>query len=98
MHGDSVDAIDAERIGLVHRVVTAAELMQAARDEARRLLEGPRFALGMTKELLNNALSMDLDTALDAEARAQTICMMGADFREFHAAYVDGRKPRFGSK
>ena len=49
----------------------------------------------MTKELLNNSMSMDLDTALDAEARAQTICMLSDDFAEFHRAFTEKREPRF---
>ncbi|MEL7372000.1 MAG: enoyl-CoA hydratase family protein [Myxococcota bacterium] len=95
MLGDSVSAEEAERIGLFNRVVDPDALLTEANALAERLARGPSFSLGMTKELLNNGLSMDLNSALDAEARAQTICMLADDFKEFHAAFVDKRKPSF---
>ena len=98
MTGDSVRAEEAERIGLFNRVVDDDALMTEACAMARRLAEGPTFSLGMTKELINNGLSMDLNSALDAEARAQTICMLADDFKEFHAAFVEKRKPNFKGK
>lgn len=98
MLGDSVPADRALRMGLFNEVVEAGELMDTVNAMARRLAKGPTFSIGMTKELLNNGLSMDLNTALDAEARAQTICMLADDFKEFHAAFVDKRKPDFKGK
>jgi enoyl-CoA hydratase/carnithine racemase len=95
MLGDAVPAAEAERLGLFNRVVPAAELERSARELALRLARGPSFSLGMTKELLNNGLVFDLDTALDAEARAQTICMLAEDFKEFHASFVEKRAPNF---
>lgn len=95
MLGDSVKADDALRLGLFNEVVPAAELAARTQAVAKRLAEGPGFSIGMTKELLNNAMSIDLNTALDAEARAQTICMLAEDFKEFHASFVEKRKPVF---
>lgn len=97
MFGDPVPAAEAERIGLFNAVVPADELTAEARRWAERLRDGPSFSLGMTKELINNGLNLDLDTALDAEARAQTICMLGSDFAEFHRAFVEKRAPVFGA-
>jgi len=62
---------------------------------AKRLAEGPTFALGMTKELLNGELSLDLHNALDNEARAQAICMQTRDFREAYDAFTQKRPPKF---
>lgn len=99
MFGDAVPAEEAERMGLFNAVVPADRLLPEARAWAERLRDGPSFSLGMTKELLNNGLNLDLDTALDAEARAQTICMLGGDFAEFHRSFVEKRAPQFkGSK
>jgi enoyl-CoA hydratase/carnithine racemase len=95
MLGDTVSAEDAHRIGLFNEVVSPEDLSARARQIALRLASGPSFSIGMTKELLNNAMSMDLNTALDAEARAQTICMLGEDFKEFHKSFVEKRKPSF---
>jgi enoyl-CoA hydratase/carnithine racemase len=95
MLGDSVNAERAERIGLFNEVVPDAELEARTVALARRLADGPGFSLGMTKELLNNSLSLDLYSAIDAEARAQTICMLADDFKEFHSSFVEKRKPAF---
>jgi enoyl-CoA hydratase/carnithine racemase len=98
MLGDSVSAAEAHRIGLFNEVVPAEQLDARVAAIAERLASGPGFSLGMTKELLNGELAMDLDTALDAEARAQTICMLADDFKEFHASFVEKRKPVFRGK
>lgn len=93
--GDSVSAERAERIGLFNEVVPHDDLMARATAVARRLADGPTFSHGITKDLVNNGFTMDLDSALDAEARAQTICMLADDFKEFHASFVEKRKPKF---
>ncbi|MBK6690265.1 MAG: enoyl-CoA hydratase family protein [Deltaproteobacteria bacterium] len=98
MFGDAVPAEEGLRLGLFNKVVAPEALGAEAQAWAKRLVEGPSFSLGMTKELLNNGLNLDLDTALDAEARAQTICMLGQDFKEFHASFVEKRPARFTGK
>ena len=60
-----------------------------------RLARGPSFALGVTKDMLNREASMDLRSALDAEAEIQAACMLGENFREAHAAFTEKREPRF---
>ena len=95
MLGDSVKAVEAHRIGLFNEVVAPDALSDRVTEVATRLADGPGFSLGMTKELLNNSLGIDLYTAIDAEARAQTICMLAEDFKEFHASFTEKRKPRF---
>ncbi len=95
MLGDAVKAEDALRLGLYNQVVSAEALDETATALARRLADGPSFSIGMTKELLNNHLGVDLYTAIDMEARAQTICMLAEDFKEFHAAFSEKRPPKF---
>ena len=95
MFGDPIVAEDAERVGLVNKVVAPEKLMEEAMSWARRLAHGPTFALGMTKELLNAELSMDLWNALDNEARAQAVCMQTKDFREAYDAFSGKRPPAF---
>jgi enoyl-CoA hydratase/carnithine racemase len=95
MLGDRVKAADAHRLGLVSNVVPVDTLMSEARALAERLAAGPSFALGMTKELLNNEQSMDLASAIEAEAQAQAICMQTPAFRQAYEAFVAGRAPRF---
>lgn len=95
MLGDKVSAEEAHRLGLFNEVVPHEKLEERTLEVAKRLVEGPSFSLGMTKELINNSLGIDLYTGIDLEARAQTICMLADDFKEFHASFVEKRKPEF---
>ena len=82
--GDTIDASNAERYGLVNRVVPHAELLPAAYELARRLAQGPTLAISMTKHMLNAELNMDLVSAIEAEAQAQALMLMGDDHRRFY--------------
>ena len=95
MLGDFVDAHACERIGLYNEVVEPENLMARVNELATQLRKGPQFGLMMTKELLNKALNFDLETALEAEAQAQAICMQHPDFRESYDAWTEKREPKF---
>ena len=96
MTGDFITALEAQRIGLYNEVLPAQQLMQRSGELATKLAKGPQFGLMMTKELLNKALNYDLETALEAEAQAQAICMQHPDFKESYNAWKDKREPKFG--
>jgi len=72
--------------------------MKEAYSLARRLKEGPLYALGVTKELLNLESEVGLETALEMEAMAQARCMEMADFGEGYKAFVEKRAPRFNTR
>jgi 2-(1,2-epoxy-1,2-dihydrophenyl)acetyl-CoA isomerase len=93
--GDALTAPDAERLGLVNRVVPADELAKTARAWADRLAAGPTRALALTKHLVNTSLDSDRATAFAAEAAAQEINMTTADAREGVAGFVERREARF---
>ncbi len=93
--GDVIDAATADKFGLFNRVVPPEQVLPEAMALATRLASGPTFALGMTKELLNAELNMDLFAALDNEARAQAVCMQTHDFREAYDAFSKKRSPAF---
>jgi enoyl-CoA hydratase/carnithine racemase len=95
MFGDMIDAATAERYGLVNKVVPHDELMNAAREWADRLNRGPAFALAMTKTMINNEWSMDLASAIEAEAQAQALLLMGEDHHRFFEAFRNKQKPEF---
>ncbi|WP_030787630.1 enoyl-CoA hydratase/isomerase family protein [Streptomyces sp. NRRL S-920] len=94
--GDAVSAADAERLGLVNRVVPAEELTKTAREWAERLASGPTRALALTKQLVNASLESDRATAFAAEANAQEINMTTADASEGVASFVARRTPSYG--
>ena len=93
--GNSIDAQEAYRIGLANRVVEHERLMEETYGLAKRLKEGPLYALGVTKELLEREAVMDLNSALELEAKVQAKCMETPDFQEGYRAFMEKRKPVF---
>ena len=93
--GDTINAEEAYRIGLANRVVSGEKLMDEAYALARRLRDGPLYALGVTKELFNFEANTDLETALEMEAMAQARCMETPDFIEGYNAFVEKRPLKF---
>ncbi|NNM31527.1 MAG: enoyl-CoA hydratase, partial [Gemmatimonadetes bacterium] len=95
MSGDFISAEEAHRIGLYNRVVPQEEVVSEATAFAQQLARGPSFALEITKDALNREASVDLASALEAEAQAQAACMLNPNFREAYDAFVEKRPPRF---
>lgn len=95
MLGEFITAQRALEIGLYHRVVPAERVLAEATDVARRLARGPSEAIGVTKASLNLEASLDLVSAMEAEARAQAACMLHPNFREAYEAFRAKRDARF---
>ena len=93
--GDTIDMTTAERYGLVNKIVPHDDLLSAAQTWAKRLAQGPTLAISMTKHMLNHELSMDLASAIEAEAQAQALMLMGEDHRRFYEAFKAKEKPTF---
>ncbi|ADI09412.1 putative oxidoreductase [Streptomyces bingchenggensis BCW-1] len=93
--GDSLSAAEAERIGLVNRVVPDGELAKTAREWAERLAGGPTRAIALTKQLVNGSLEADRAAAFAAEAAAQEINMTTADAQEGVRAFAERRAPEY---
>lgn len=93
--GDDVPAREAERIGLVNRVVPRDELLAVAGEWAARLARGPSKAIGVAKYLTNRALESDRTTAFWDEAVAQELVTGSDDCREGLAAFAERRAPVF---
>ena len=95
MTGEFIEADEAQRIGLYHRVVPADALPATTAALVDALVRGPAAGLAATKAALESEMTMDLESALQAEARIQATLMCGADFREGFAAFQERRRPRF---
>ncbi|MCA1585523.1 MAG: enoyl-CoA hydratase family protein [Acidobacteria bacterium] len=95
MTGDFIDAQEAFRIGLYNRVVEDDTVLPEGHAFAARLASGPLFALELTKNALNREASMDLGSALEAEAQIQAALMLHPDFQEAYRAFREKRAPRF---
>jgi 2-(1,2-epoxy-1,2-dihydrophenyl)acetyl-CoA isomerase len=93
--GTTLSATEAERFGLVSRVVTGDALAAEARATAAGLAELAPRALALTKRALQRSWSVDLDDALDDEAYRQGIAGATHDHAEGLAAFLEKRQPRF---
>ena len=93
--GDELTSKDAERFGLVSKVVPAEQLMQTARELGTKLAQGPSKAIGLTKRALNKSISSDLEAVLEYESYLQEIAGGTADHIEAVRAFFEKRKPVF---
>jgi len=96
MTGRFLSATEAEAMGLYNRVVPEGAALSEATAFAERLAAGPSYALAVTKQALDDEAHMTLADALEAEAKAQAICMEDPNFREAYEAFVGKRPPVFG--
>ena len=93
--GRSMSGEEGQQWGFYNSLHAADELMDHAQKLARRLADGPNFAHAMTKNQLNMEWDMSLDTAIEAEAQAQAICMQTQDFERAYNAFVAKQRPVF---
>jgi enoyl-CoA hydratase/carnithine racemase len=93
--GRSMSAEEGERWGYFNKIVAPDDLHAEALKLANRIASGPTFANSITKNQLNMEWDMSLDTAIEAEAQAQAICMQTEDFRRAFDAFVAKQKPVF---
>jgi 2-(1,2-epoxy-1,2-dihydrophenyl)acetyl-CoA isomerase len=91
MTGDEIDAVTADRWGLVNRVVEPDTLMDDAMSLARRLASGPTIAIEMTKRLVNDVTREGFDRQLQNEAWAATRAGLAADAGEGIRAFAERR-------
>ena len=93
--GRSLKADEGLNWGFYNGVVDTDELLGHALAIAERFAAGPNFANGFTKNQLNMEWDMSIDTAIEAEAQAQAICMRTEDFRRAYEAFIAKQKPEF---
>ena len=93
--GRSMSGAEAERWGFFNSLHEPETLLEAARALAQGLADGPTFAHGMTKKMLQQEWNMGVDEAIEAEAQAQAICMATNDFHRAYHAFVAKQKPEF---
>jgi enoyl-CoA hydratase/carnithine racemase len=93
--GRAMDGNEAERWGFYNRLCDPDDVLAEAHGLAAQLAAGPAFAHAMTKHCIHQEWSMDIDTAIAAEAQAQAICMQTGDFVRAYEAFSAKRKPVF---
>lgn len=93
--GDRISAVEAERIGMVNKVVPDEEFQDFVKEYSGRLAKGAPKSMAMIKKTLNVTQNSDIDTVLALEYQAQTICRETADHKEGIAAFKEKRAPEF---
>lgn len=93
--GEELSSKDAERFGLVSRVVETDQLMTTTKEIALKLATGPTKAIGLTKRALNKSIRSDLETVLEYESYMQEIAGATSDHIEAVKAFIEKRKPIF---
>lgn len=95
--GDTLDANEARRIGLVARVFPAPDFAASAQEIAERIAKAPR-GIGLVKRAVNHANLANLEADLEYEAHLQEIAGRSADYDEGVKAFLEKRTPVFTGK
>ena len=93
--GDPVSASDALSLGLVNKVLPAAELLGATQQLASRLAHGPQHTIALIKRAINQAHELPLERVLDLESHYQELCARNPDFEEGVTAFREKRQANF---
>jgi 2-(1,2-epoxy-1,2-dihydrophenyl)acetyl-CoA isomerase len=96
--GRTVEAEEAERLGLANRVVVPEALTKEADAFTRELSASPPLPVTLTKALINRAEETALETELEREGQAQAACIESEDHHEAVAAFLEKRSPRFSGR
>jgi len=93
--GRSMGGEEAERVGFFNRLAKSETVLAEATRLARDLADGPTFGNAMTKRMLEMEWAMSVETAIEAEAVAQALCMETGDFARAFRAFAAKQKPVF---
>jgi enoyl-CoA hydratase/carnithine racemase len=93
--GRSMTAEEGLAWGFYNRMIDQAGMPAAAVEFAATLANGPTFAHAMTKRMLHQEWNLSIESAIEAEAQAQALCMQTEDFRRAYRAFADKTKPVF---
>jgi 2-(1,2-epoxy-1,2-dihydrophenyl)acetyl-CoA isomerase len=95
MLGDKVSAVEAEQLGMVYKVISAESFLEEVTKIAETLAEMPTKAIGLTKRLLNQSMTNNLENQLALESDLQIEASSSNDYKEGVTAFVEKRKPNF---
>jgi 2-(1,2-epoxy-1,2-dihydrophenyl)acetyl-CoA isomerase len=95
MLGDKVSAQEAQQVGMIYKVFSAEHFENETQKMALKLAQMPTKGLGLTKRLLNESYTNNLNTQLTREKEVQTEAGQTSDFNEGVQAFLEKRKPNF---
>jgi enoyl-CoA hydratase/carnithine racemase len=93
--GRALGGEEARQWGFFNRLCSPEAVLDEAQALAQELAAGPTFANGITKSMLHHEWAMDIDSAIEAEAQAQALCMLTEDFGRAYRAFAAKQKPVF---
>ena len=93
--GRNMTSSEASAWGFYNKIFEPNELLAEAQKFAQELAAGPTFAHSMTKKMLHVEWDMSINDAIDAEAKAQSVCMHTKDFERAYLAFIKRQKPIF---
>jgi enoyl-CoA hydratase len=96
--GDIINAADAERLGMVNRVVPVELVLEEAKNIARKIATKPMLATKAAKEAVLKAANTALDEGLDFERKSFYMLLASEDRKEGMKAFLEKRKPQFKGK
>ncbi|HEX9455629.1 MAG TPA: enoyl-CoA hydratase-related protein, partial [Candidatus Binatia bacterium] len=96
--GDMLNAADAERLGLVNRVVPAELCLEEAKNIAKKIAAKPQLAIKAAKEAVLKSANTGLDEGLDFERKSFYLLFASEDRTEGMKAFLEKRKPEFTGK
>jgi len=95
MNADPITATEAERLGMIYKVVEESKFEDEIQSFSEKLAKMPTKGIGLTKKLLNQSMHNSLEKQLDEEEVAQTIAGKTNDYKEGVSAFLEKRKPNF---
>ncbi len=98
MLGDKISAEDAEKMGMVYKVIPFENFEEEVNQLSSKLADMPTKALGMIKELFNKSMTNTLEEQLALESKLQIEAAQSEDYAEGVAAFIEKRKPNFKGK
>ena len=98
MLGDKVSAEEAEKMGMIYKIIPLENFEEEVEALAVKLANMPTKALGMIKELFNKSMTNTLDEQLALESKLQIEAAQSEDYAEGVAAFIEKRKPNFKGK
>ena len=93
--GDPINAQEAERLGLVNRVVPADELLKAAKELAAKIAKGPPIAIELIKRAVYRGIESDFDSQTYYESYVGKLSELTEDHHEGIQAFKEKREPEF---
>jgi len=95
MLGDKVSAEEAERLGMIYKLIPLESFEEEVQRLALKMAKMPTKALGLIKELFNQSMTNDLESQLALESKSQIEAAQSEDYKEGVAAFIEKRKPNF---